>query len=73
MEPLAAELKTLKEQHDAGMDIDIDGFNAKVRTYNTLLRKRRSLFTANSHDLQTYDDLTKQDSLLVDKYNSLLK
>jgi hypothetical protein len=73
MEPLSAELKKLKEQHDAGIEIDIDGYNGTVRAYNTLLRKRRALFAANKHDLQAYDDLTKQDSLLVDKYNSLLK
>ncbi len=73
MEPLAAELKTLKEQHGAGIEIDIDGYNTKVRAYNTLLKKRRALFAANRRDLRTYDDLMKQDSLLVDKYNALLK
>jgi chromosome segregation ATPase len=73
MEHLAADLKTSKEQHDAGIKIDINDFNAKVRSYNALVRKRRALFDANSSDLQTYNDLRKQDSVLVDRYNALLK
>jgi len=73
MEPLAAELKSLDEQHKDGLQIDIDDYNAKVKDYNAMLRKRQALLSANRKDLEAYDDLVKQDSVLVDQYNALLK
>jgi chromosome segregation ATPase len=70
---LNAELKSLDEQQKAGIQIDIDDFNAKVKTYNALLVKKRALIAANRSDLNTHDDLVDQDSALVKQYNALLK
>jgi len=71
IETLAAELKSLDEQHKAGRQIDIDDYNAKVKAHNALLSRRRFLIIANSNDLETHDDLIKQDSVLVKQYNAL--
>jgi len=73
MDALAAELKSLDEQQKAGLQINISDYNAKVKAYNALLKKRRALIAANRTNLQTYDDLLKQDSVLVDQYNALLR
>jgi hypothetical protein len=73
MEPLSAELKSLKEQKEAGGQIDIDDYNAKVENFNALLIRHRALVAANSGDLQTYEDLEKEDSVLVKRYNASLK
>lgn len=73
MEPLDSELKSLDVQRKAGESIDIDAFNSKVETYNSLVARRRALFNAHSADLETYQELEKQDSALVDQYNALLK
>lgn len=71
MEPLAVDIKALNDQHKAGMSIDVDGYNSKVDTYNSLLSRQRALTAANSTDYQTYEDLLKQDSALVAQYNAL--
>jgi hypothetical protein len=73
METLKAELKSLDEQQKSGLQIDIDDYNAKVKTHNGLLAKHRGLIAANSTDLKSYDDLVDQDSVLVKQYNALLK
>ena len=56
METLNAELKSLDEQQKAGVQIDIDDYNAKVKTHNALLAKIRALVAANKSDLKTYND-----------------
>jgi hypothetical protein len=73
METLEAELKSFDEQQKAGNQIDIDRYNAKVRAHNALLAKQRALIATNSSDLQTYNDLVTQDSVLVKQYNALVK
>ena len=73
IETLAAELKSLDEQHKTGLQIDIDNYNAKVKAHNALLARSRALIAANSSDIQTYDDLVKQDAVLVEQYNAFLK
>jgi hypothetical protein len=73
MEPLDSELKSLDVQRKAGESIDIDAFNSKVETYNSLVARRRALFNAHSADLEAYQELEKKDSALVDQYNALLK
>jgi hypothetical protein len=73
METLNAELKSLDEQQKAGVQIDIDDYNAKVKTHNALLAKIRALVAANKSDLKTYNDLNDQDSALVKQYNALVK
>ena len=73
METLKAELKSLDGQQKSGVRIDIDNYNAKVKTYNALLVRQRALIAANSSDLKTYDDLVDQDKVLVRQYNALLK
>ena len=37
---LAAELKALDSQNAAGVQIDVDNYNAKVREHNALLARR---------------------------------
>jgi hypothetical protein len=71
MEPLASELKSLDDKRKAGIYIDISDYNSKVDRYNSLLSRQRSLIAANSTDFQTYDDLVKQDSELVARYNAI--
>ena len=73
MEPLDSELKSLDVQRKAGESIDIDAFNSKVETYNSLVARRRALFNAHSADLEAYQELEKKDAALVDQYNALLK
>jgi hypothetical protein len=73
METLKAELKSLDQQQKAGLQIDIDDYNAKVKTHNALLAKQRALVATNRTDLNSYDDLVDQDSVLVKQYNALLK
>jgi hypothetical protein len=73
MEILDKDLKSLDEQHKAGVQIDSDDYNAKVKAYNALLRKKNALVAANRSGIQTYEDLLKKDSDLVDQYNALLK
>jgi len=73
METLNSELKSLDEQQKAGVQIDIDDYNAKVKTHNALLAKVRALVAANKSDLKTYNDLNDQDSALVKQYNALVK
>jgi hypothetical protein len=73
METLKAELKSLDGQQKSGVRIDIDNYNAKVKTYNALLARQRALIAENSSDLKTYDDLVDQDKVLLRQYNALLK
>jgi hypothetical protein len=73
MVTLKAELKSLDEQQKAGVRIDIDDYNAKVKAHNALLAQQRALIAANKTDLKTYDDLQDQDSVLVKQYNTLVK
>ncbi|MGB8681758.1 MAG: hypothetical protein WCD12_02640 [Candidatus Binatus sp.] len=73
METLDKDLKSLDEQHKAGVRIDSDDYNTKVKAYNALVRKKNALVAANRNGLQNYGDLLKQDSELVDQYNALLK
>jgi hypothetical protein len=73
METLKAELKSLDGQQKSGVQIDIDDYNAKVKTHNALLARQRALIAINSSDLKTYDDLVDQDKVLVRQYNALLK
>jgi len=73
MERLAAELRSLDEKQRAGLRIDVNDYNAKVDSHNAILSKHRALLSANRVDLEAYDGLIKQDSVLVDQYNALLK
>lgn len=71
---IKTELDLLDEQQKAGIiQINVDDYNAKVKTHNALLAKQQALVTANKSDLTTYDDLVEQDSVLVKQYNALLK
>lgn len=73
MEALSAQLKLLDANQSAGLRIDVGDYNAKVNLHNAILSKHRALFSANENDFNTYDDLIKQDSVLVDQYNAVLK
>jgi len=73
MDSLKSDLKSLDAQHNSGIDIDVDDYNAKVDTYNTLLAQYRQLLSANSTDIKTHDDLVAEDPVLVKQYNLLLQ
>ncbi|MBU1207207.1 MAG: hypothetical protein KKH04_09810 [Proteobacteria bacterium] len=73
LKPIASELKSLKRQHDAGLQIDIDDYNEKVNTHNVLLNRHKALIAANSSGFQLYDELAEKDKVLVAQYNALLK
>ena len=73
MATLGADLKALDDQNKSGIQIDADGYNAKVAQYNALLAKRQALVATNSADIQNHDNLVKQDAALVEEYNTLLK
>jgi molecular chaperone DnaK len=73
MKRLKAELNSLEGRNSAGGPADIAYYNAKVDDHNGLLARYRSLLSANSADMQTLEDLEKQDSALVNQYNALLK
>jgi molecular chaperone DnaK len=70
---LKTELASLDEREKLGESIDTADYNARVDAHNSLLSRYRALLSANSADLQTLDDLEKQDSILVSQYNALLK
>ena len=73
MTALSSDLKMLDDQNKSGIQIDTDIYNAKVAEYNALLERRKALYAANSADIQTHDNLLKQDAALVEEYNALLK
>ena len=73
MEALASELKSLDRQRNAGIQIDIDDYNAKVDTHNRLLGRHRALIAASSTDLQLYEELVEKDKALVAQHNALLR
>jgi len=73
MDPLEASLKVLDTKYKSGVQIDINDYNTIVKSYNLLLERQRALIAANGADMQTYDDLSKQDSALVEQYNGLLR
>ena len=73
MDPIGSKLKLLDAQYKSAAQIDIEAYNTMVESYNALLERQRGLVAANRADMQTYDDLSKQDSALVDQYNALLR
>jgi len=73
IEALSAELKSLDDRQKAGLEIDIDDYNAKVKSHNSLVNKQRALIAANRDEMQTYNDLDEKDSAMVEQYNSLLR
>jgi uncharacterized protein involved in exopolysaccharide biosynthesis len=73
IDPLDTEIKSRNRQLDNGESIDMDDYKSKYKRYNALFERRKSLFSAHSADIQTLDDLEKQDSALVHQYNTILK
>jgi len=73
IDTLRTELNELDNEDKAGIQIDITGYNAKVKIYNRLLTQYKTLFAANSADFKEYNDLLKQDGVMVDRYNALVK
>jgi hypothetical protein len=73
MKSLRSELEALDESQRRGESMDIENYNSEVETHNDLLARYRALFSANRADLETLDNLEKQDSALVNQYNALLK
>ena len=59
METLNTELKSLDEQHKAGVQIDSRRLQRQSKGLQCTARKQRALIAANRSDLQTYDDLLK--------------
>src|SRR5439155_625225 len=60
IETLAAELKSLDEQHKTGLQIDIDNYNAKVKAHNALLSRHRALIVANSHAVRRITEILER-------------
>ena len=73
IEALGSELKELDTEHSAGIRIDIAGYNEKVGIYNRLLAQYKVLNAANKAEFKEYDDLIKEDGVLVNQYNALVK
>jgi hypothetical protein len=73
MKRLTAVLDSLKEGNAARGSPDVTYYNSQVDVYNGLLARYRALISANKADLDALDNLEKQDSTLVDRYNALLK
>lgn len=73
IDALASQLKLLDRQHNAGLEIDIDDYNAKVNIHNQSLREHRALIAAHSSDFQLYDKLAEEDKVLVAQYDALLR
>jgi hypothetical protein len=69
---LAIELNALDKQRQSGEQVDNSEYNAKVDQHNALLARRRGLVGANRADIQQYDELEKEDSAMVKKYNALI-
>jgi chromosome segregation ATPase len=63
-ETVAAEIKSLDQQHAEGVAIDIDDRNSKVDEYDRLLQEKRALISANKSDIRPMDDLENQDASL---------
>ena len=53
--------------------IDVEEYNEKAATFNGLLERREALMSSYNIDREMYDELMRQDSALVDQYNTLLK
>ena len=73
MQTMTSELKSLDRQHNDGINIDIEAFNAKVNSYNKLLIRYRDLKSSISDDLDLYKKLAEEDKTLVAQYNALLR
>jgi Hsp70 protein len=73
IEALSTQLKLLDADQRAGLRFDVGNYNGKVNLHNAILSKHHALYAANKNDFDTYDDLIKRDSVLVDQYNAALK
>jgi len=73
IQQLKTELGALDQTHNLRTPIDVASYNSRVDVHNSLVARQKALFLANKADLQALDDLEKQDSVLVDHYNALLK
>ena len=73
MEALQRTLAALDEKRKLNIPIDIRNYNSQVEGYNQALRRSQALYSSNKIDLDTLTDLEKQDSRLVDQYNTLVK
>ena len=67
---LQSELASLKQQHEAGATIDIEDFNAKVRTINELNPSVQTAYARYQGEFREYEKLIERDSLLVEKFNA---
>lgn len=67
---LQSELASLKQQHAAGATIDIEDFNAKVRTINELNPSVQAAYARYKEVFREYEKLIERDSLLVEKFNA---
>lgn len=71
MKPLKSEIDSLKEQESAGTEVDNDHYNSLVDEYNSLLRRKKSIIEENRADLDRYEDLQREDKLLMQQWKTL--
>lgn len=70
---LKSELNALDRDQQDGIEIDLDDYNQKVNAFNDLNTNSQILYATDSSDIELYDYLISQDSILVEQYNSSLK
>jgi hypothetical protein len=73
IDELDTQIKALDDQKTAGGSLDIDDYNSNVNRYNNLISRRKTLYTDHKASFDEYDELSKADDQLVDKYNALPK
>jgi hypothetical protein len=71
IDPLVSEIKSLDQQHTDGIEIDKSRRNSLYNEYEPLFKRRRALIEANKSDLDTLENLRKQDSTMMEQWKAL--
>lgn len=67
---LQAELASLKQRYESGAAIDVEEFNAKVRTINELNPSVQSAYARYQDGFREYERAIQRDSQLVERFNA---
>lgn len=73
VQAISSNLRQLDLDRGAGLEVDLDSYNAQVDNHNELLRKLKALANSSRADFEEYETLSRQDKELVAEYNSLIK
>ena len=71
MKPIKSELDSLKREDSEGIAVDTNHYNSLVETYNSLLRRKRSLIATNQADFDAIDSLSKEDESMMSQWQAL--